>query len=149
MNYYEINTNTLAIIPISDKISRVIEINDEYMINKSPLEIIDHSCKYFGSSYKGRYDGANAVLGYGYKTPIYIEEVSNIIFFPTESAKSNTCCWISYSQIEKIYSINDNACIKFYNGYELFIDISMFCLKNQFIRSMLLKERMKKRRKIS
>ena len=54
MNNYEINNRTLAIIPIKNKISKIIEIDGEFYVNENPIKIIDNSCKYFGSSYEGR-----------------------------------------------------------------------------------------------
>lgn len=149
MDCYEINESTLAILPISESASRVIERNNEYIVDKNPFSIIEHSCRYFGSSYNGRFDGTKAILGFNYKSPIYIEETNEILFFPTESPKLSTCCWISYKNIDKIDEINGASKILFINGYELLLDISVYCLKNQYVRSMILQEIMRKRRKIS
>ena len=54
MNQYEIGSSTLAIIPISDKISKVYEEESEYIVNKSANSIIKDSCEFYGSSYEGR-----------------------------------------------------------------------------------------------
>ena len=43
---YEINSSTLAIIPIEPKVSRIIEEENDYIINKSTTEVIDDSCKF-------------------------------------------------------------------------------------------------------
>ena len=48
---YEINSNTLIIIPISKKVSKVIEINEEFMINKNSTEIIDIIIAYQRSNF--------------------------------------------------------------------------------------------------
>ena len=50
MNEYEINAQTLAIIPIGEEKSKVIEVNGDFIINASPIKIVDDSCKFFGSS---------------------------------------------------------------------------------------------------
>ena len=94
MNNYEINSKTSAIIPMKNNSSKVIEENNIFYINKNPISIIDHSCKYFGSSYEGRHIGTVNMIGKSYKTPILIEETHNIIFFPTLSSKSKECYWI-------------------------------------------------------
>ena len=149
MENYEINSDTLAILPISKNMSRVIEGEYEFIVQKSPTEIIDHSCKYFGSSYKGRYVGSKYILGLNYKLPILIEETRDIIFFPTESTRVITCSWIAFKQIENMKQLDNISTITFRNGRELTIDISLGSLKNQFIRSTMLKEANIKRRKIS
>ena len=74
---YEINENTLLIIPVSDEISKIYELNETFFISKSVKHIIDHSCKYFGSSYSGRYEGTKHLIGMNYKLPIIIEETKD------------------------------------------------------------------------
>ncbi|MGM7719387.1 competence protein ComK [Metabacillus sp. Hm71] len=51
---YIINRFTMAIIPDSNRMySEVIEYEEEVVVHKRPMEIIDQSCRYFGSSYSG------------------------------------------------------------------------------------------------
>lgn len=98
MNEYEINKNTLAIIPVNPDKTKIIEIDNEFMINNSSFKIIDHSCRFFGSSYKGRKIGSFEIIGSNYKVPIIIEETLNIIFFPLTGIYKDTI-WISLDQI--------------------------------------------------
>ena len=86
MNEYEINAQTLAIIPIGKERSKIIEVNGDYIINKSPIRILDDSCKFFGSSYEGRFCGTKTLTGITHKSPIIVEESKRIIFFPTKSS---------------------------------------------------------------
>lgn len=148
MKNYEINNRTLAIIPIKNKISKIIEIDGEFYVNENPIKIIDNSCKYFGSSYEGRHVGTLNLIGKGYKTPIIIEERNNIIFFPTLSAKSKDCCWISLNNLEKYVVDNINSIVIFKNGYKLNLNISYGSLENQIYKSTLLDSTIRKRQKI-
>ena len=100
-NEYEINNSTLAIISIDESHCKILEEEEEYIVNKPSYEVIDDSCKYFGSSYKGRYEGTKSLIGMNYKLPIIIEESENIIFFPTKSSLLDDCCWINYNYIKK------------------------------------------------
>lgn len=149
MNNYEINSKTLAIIPISKNMSKIIEEEAEFIVNKEPIEIIDHSCRYFGSSYKGRHEGTKEILGINYKTPILIEETRNIIFFPTCSSRLSTCCWLSLEKIENYDKYSTFSKVIFKNGYELKLNISIGSLENQILRSTMLDSILRKRRKIS
>ena len=146
MNKYEINEKTIAILPISKTSSQIIEENKEFIVNKRPIDIIDHSCKYFGSSYEGRHIGTVAITGISYKTPIVIEETKNIIFFPTLSVRSSDCCWISLDKIENYLKNKYISTIIFKNGYELSLDISLNSLKNQIYKSTMLDSILKKRK---
>ncbi len=145
---YEINSSTLAIVPISKNVSKVIEEEDIITVNKTTTEIIDNSCKFFGSSYLGRHEGTKNLIGINYKAPIVIEESNDIIFFPTSSPRFDNCYWISLKKILKYNKEKGKTTIIFKNGYELPINISAGSLENQILRSTLL-ESVLRSRKIS
>lgn len=146
MDEYEINSDTLALISINDKQSKVIENENIYIINKTTNEIIDHSCRYFGSSYLGRHEGTKNLIGVNYKTPILIEETKNIIFFPTCSTRLTNCNWISLNKIKDYYKENEKCKIIFKNDIELEVNISLGSLENQILRSTLLESVIRKRK---
>ena len=100
MNEYEINELTMAVIPINYNQTLIKEYDNEYVIDKTAYEIMEDSCEYYGSSYKGRLSAAKKMLNSSYKIPIVIEESENIIFFPTKSSLLSDCCWINYNFIK-------------------------------------------------
>ena len=67
---YDINRDTVMIIPINDKKSRVIETNGDYIVDDNAYSIMERSCLYFGSSYEGRLMSSKSILGSVYKAPI-------------------------------------------------------------------------------
>lgn len=143
---YEINSSTQALIPINYNECLVMEEEESYTIKKKSTEIIDHSCKFFGSSYKGRHEGASSLLGSSYKTPIVVEDSSTLIFFPTTSATSEDCYWISLKHVEK-YEKNDGfSTLTFKNGKKLNIQISKYSLENQILRACRLESILSKRK---
>ncbi len=137
---YEINYNTQLILPIGEFESKVIEHDEEYVVNNSVQEILEHSCEYFGSSYEGRKDGTRKMLGITHKSPIIVEESRKMIFFPTTSPERQDCIWINLEKIEKYYKIdNGKSAILFKNGDILEFDISFGSLSNQILRATRLK----------
>jgi competence protein ComK len=106
---YEINYNTLAIVPINTRVSKVIEKERTYIVNKKSIEIIDESCRFFGSTFDGRHQGTKEMIGITYKSPIIIEESQGIIFFPTSSPRYNNCFWLALNKI-KSSKKNANFC---------------------------------------
>lgn len=145
LDSYFINKATCAIIPIGKGSSKIVEINDEFVVNKAVKNIIDDSCKYFGSSYQGRFEGSKKILNMNYKLPIVVEEFNNIIFFPTSSPRFQDCIWISLNNV-KSYLRNGNMCkIIFIGGNELNLDISYYSLENQIFRASLLDSLLRKR----
>lgn len=132
---YEINEGTLAILPSEEK-SKVLEDSKEYVIDSTPYEIMDYSCKYFGSSYEGRKEGTKAILDINYKVPIIVENSKNIIFFPTNSPSAEDCCWISLKNIKKIESADYNSTnVIFNNNISILIPVSKRTIENQILRA--------------
>ena len=133
---YEISKGTLAILPNEKNSSVVYEDDERYIIKSTPFEIMEESCKYFGSTYEGRKDGAKEMLGAEYKVPIVIEDSNNLIVFPTTSPLSEDCVWISLKRVEKIEKIDaNNTKIIFDNKTEIIVDSSYRSIENQLSRA--------------
>ena len=133
---YEISKGTLAILPNEKNSSVVYEDEERYIIKQTPFEIMEESCKYFGSTYEGRKDGAREMLGAEYKVPIVIEDSSNLIVFPTTSPLSDDCVWINLKRVEKIEKIDaNNTKIIFDNKTEIIVDSSYRTIENQLSRA--------------
>ncbi|HHX16770.1 MAG TPA: competence protein [Mollicutes bacterium] len=135
MSTYEISDETLAIIPIENYCSKVIEKDNTLIVKKTPMKIIEDSCSFFGSSYFGRANGTKRLIGVSHKAPVIIEESKEIIFFPTSSPRLYECCWVSLKNIEKYKKQEKNAVILFKNGFTLELSISYGSLDNQILRA--------------
>ena len=69
LNSYEINKETIAIVPINNNNSKVLEEENTININKNSSMIIDDSCRFFGSSYMGRHEGTKSLIWNKKKKP--------------------------------------------------------------------------------
>ncbi len=148
MKDYEINDDTLAIIPGKDMWDSVIvEDTYNYEIKMKPLEIVDYSCKYFGSSYEGRKIGAGEMLNSGYKLPIMVEDSKNLIIFPTISPLADDCSWISLKNIKSYSKVNNTKTkVEFKNGKTLTFNISYNSFNNQVMRASRLESIIRNRK---
>lgn len=145
MKDYEINEDTIAVIPISYDKTKIIEKSTEYIIEKRAYNIMDDSCIFYGSNYKGRLNAAKVMLNCAYKLPILVEESQNIIFFPTKSSLEEDCCWINFNYV-KIVNKKDKKCIiNFINDKELELNTSKLVIDNQIMRSTKLSYIVQKR----
>ena len=146
MKNYEINSSTIVLIPIGSNKTKVIEENDIFIIDKSPINIIERSCRYFGSSYLGRHIGTKNLIGISHKSPIIIEESKNIIYFPTTSPRLKECIWISLKHIKDYKNNNGKSLVLFENGQTLEINMSYGSFDNQYLRAtkldLILRKRM-------
>ena len=142
MDNYEINTSTLAIIPLDENTSKVYEEEAEYIVHKSSNSIIKNNCEFYGSSYKGRCEGTKYLTGIKSKCPIIVEESRNIIFFPTSSTRDKQSYWIALNKVDRYYRENYNSSIKFINNQRINMNISYFSLDNQICRATMLKNKL-------
>lgn len=144
---YEINEGTLAVLPKENGQSRVLEEDQEYDVEEKPYKIMDFSCQYFGSSYEGREQGSQSVLGASrYKVPVVVEESRNIIFFPTISPSHYECSWISLSQIKNYEKQGQDTKITFKNNKEIILPISYRSVENQILRATRLESILRSRK---
>lgn len=135
---YEINDETLAVLPFDKGNTRVIEKSDEYVVADTPYEVMEHSCVYFGSSFEGRMLGTKDILGSIYKAPVVVEESQNLIFFPTEAVQSENVSWISYNNISNVEKCGKQSKIIFNNGSFIIVNCPYFSIKNQIFRCNML-----------
>ena len=143
---YEITYDTQVILPINSKKSKIIELDEEYIVDSSTLKVLEHSCEYFGSSFEGRKEGTKKLLGITHKAPIIEEESRKIIFFPTQSPENKECIWINLEKIDKYYKINQKkSAVQFKNGDILEFDVSIGSLTNQIFSATRLKYILEKR----
>ncbi len=146
MKSYEINEDTLVILPIDKKKTKVLEKDYEFVVEKNPYEIMDASCQYFGSTYEGRKGGSQNILGSSYKVPIIVKEENYIIFFPTESPALDSCIWISLHNIQKIEKgENHTTNLYFKEGKKMNVPVSYRSIENQILRSTRLESVLRNR----
>jgi comK protein len=132
---YEINEGTLAILAKNKK-SLILEDDKKYVVDSLPFDVVDHSCKYFGSSYEGRKEGTKEILHINYKVPIIVDNSRNLIFFPTNSPISDDCSWLSLKSIKSIKEGDFNTTdVIFNNGVSINIPVSKRTIDNQILRA--------------
>ena len=132
---YEINEGTLAILAKNKK-SLILEDDKKYVVDSLPFDVVDHSCRYFGSSYEGRKEGTKEILHINYKVPIIVDNSRNLIFFPTNSPISDDCSWLSLKSIKSIKEGDFNTTdVIFNNGVSINIPVSKRTMYNQILRA--------------
>ena len=144
---YEIDLSTLMLIGIDDKSTKVVTTMNDFIINMSCRDIIERSCKYFGSSLKERINVTHRLIKISSKVPIIVEESRNIIFFPLKSCREKNNIWISYNNLEKYYKNDNKTVLLFKNNKNVLLDFSYYIIDNQITRSIMLDYELIKRRK--
>lgn len=146
MDSYEINSKTIALVPINEIKTRVIEENSTFYVEMNTMRIIERSCEFFGSSYLGRHTGTKVLTGISHKSPIIIEESKNMIYFPTSSPRLKECIWLSLKHIINYEDKNGKSLVLFENGQTLQVNMSYGSFDNQYLRATKLEYMLKKRK---
>ena len=147
MDNYEIDISTLIIIGLSLDKSKVITSDNEYVVNCSSTDIVDNSCKFFGSSLRDRNNMTKRLVNISVKSPIIVEESRNILFFPLKSVREKNNIWISFNNIDKYIKEDNKTIIYFKCGKSIILDFSYYVLDNQITRSLILDYEYQKRLK--
>lgn len=135
-DFYEINKGTICLIQGKENSTKVIEEDKEYIVDKNIHKIVDESCKNFGSSLKGRYEGTYKLTGIRYKAPIIVSEYLSIIMIPTGSTRGEVCHWINLASIKKLErNEHNNAIVVFHNGKKMELEVSYFTMLNQLAKA--------------
>lgn len=128
--HYFIDGKTMGVFPYfttgeGRKWAYILEEREEVLVARSPLQVIEDSCLYWGSDLKGRKRGTKAIAGYTHKPPIVIDDLCRLYFFPLKSPEDDTCPWLSHEHLESVYQ-NDagETVIQFCNGREKTVDVS-------------------------
>ena len=143
---YEIDLSTVMLIGLDDDKTKVITLDNEFIIDIDSKKIVDNSCKYFGSSLTDRVNMTKRLISIKSKSPIVIEESRNIIFFPLKSIREKCNIWISFNNLEKYVKSDYKTIFYFKNNREVIIDFSYYIIDNQVTRSLMLDYEVKKRR---
>ena len=131
MKNYEINDDTYAVIGKDSYSSKVIEKEMDYNIEKDAYSVMDESCEYYGSSYKGRLKASKSILNCSYKLPILVEESTFLIFFPIKSSLEEDCIWINLNKIKSVEKNKEKTDIIFENNKKLTVDSSKMSIDNR------------------
>ena len=145
---YEINSETLVIVPYESDKSKVYEYDDEFIVKMSPLSIIKNSCLFFGSTFDGRKAASKSMLGIDRKVPVIIEDSRNIIFFPVSSCINRSSIWISYQNLLKYSKLSVlTSNLYFKNNMNLKLDVKYNLIDNQIMRCVKMDILLEKRKK--
>ena len=143
METYEVNKDTVALIPKGDNETIVYELDDSFIVKETPLKKRGNSQNIF----EGRITGATKLVGFTHKVPIIVEESRNMIFFPTLSPKNSECSWVAYKHINKPEKFKDKTILEVNNGKKIIINVSDNIIDNQLYRCSRLKKTLDLRKK--
>ncbi|MFT8872098.1 MAG: competence protein ComK [Sporolactobacillus sp.] len=102
VSQYLIQQTTIALLPFDaadgSLHSLVIEEDGRLCCSRSPLQIMQASCIYFGSTYSGRKRSAKD-MGFKSMPPICVCNELGIFFFPVMAESRRDCAWMAHAHV--------------------------------------------------
>lgn len=136
MREYIISEATIAILPLTEKSSLVLEEGKEqFKVLRSPNSIINRNCLFNGSNIETRLKSTKLLTGYRYKAPILINEEKKVIFFPTSSPRLKDVAWLNINKVENYFysKTKKKTIIQFCDGRTLETKVSLGIINNQVL----------------
>ncbi|WP_231734913.1 competence protein ComK [Bacillus sp. FJAT-29937] len=96
--------------------THVTETCNTFIVDKSPLEILEDSICVIGYDLRGAIATSKKLLGNIYHCPILVNPILRIIVFPTKSAWHDECVWYNPIHIKRTNSLNRKTTITYSNG---------------------------------
>jgi competence protein ComK len=112
VGYYDRNGKLCTIVE---------EVDNIFIIDQSPLEILEYSINLIGYDLKGATNTSKWLLGDIQMCPIMVNPVLNICLFPSKSSKHHDTMWFNPDHIKRTRGYRRNTTIEFSNGLNLII----------------------------
>ncbi|HAX72106.1 MAG TPA: hypothetical protein DCY20_01140 [Firmicutes bacterium] len=131
LSSYLITERTIIVEPYRDEklgryITRVIEVDKEFLVNQSPLFIINRSCRKHGVKMEQMKRHAQQLQPKQRKMTYVISTKKKIIMFPTCSVSNiKDCYYIATKHISRLIPHQGGTKIKFKNGYSIDVKSSI------------------------
>ena len=97
----------------------VKELHKTFIVDRSPLEILNDSIRCIGFDLRGAMETAKWLLGNKYMCPVMVNPIHRICVFPDKSTKNPHTMWFNPYHIARTKSFNQKAQIDFTNGLSI------------------------------
>ncbi|WP_243292809.1 competence protein ComK [Bacillus sp. FJAT-47783] len=126
MDKYILQRDTLALLPYFNEYGElyttVIEKYHQFLVRKSPKQILIDNCHYHCSTLRGRIDAAKKVLPGHRMLPVCVSEYFKICFFPSKSMDVVDCQWFSHRGIKHIYPHKRGSIVVLLNDKKILVN---------------------------
>ncbi|SFA86058.1 MULTISPECIES: competence protein ComK [unclassified Bacillus (in: firmicutes)] len=115
--------------------SRVVVGSENFLIHKSPMNIIKESIIYYGSNFHAASSFSKDILSHSYKCPIIVSLQKGLCMFTVKSGRDNhDAIWFMYNHIVKVEPFGRKTKVYFNFGHSMIVDCrysSFIAKKNQ------------------
>ncbi|MCQ2009740.1 MAG: competence protein ComK [Sporolactobacillus sp.] len=150
LNHYIIRPETMALLPycFSDGSmgTLVIEEACEHYVMELPKAIVERSCGYYGSTYKGRKKIA-VDMGYKSMPPICVCGELGIVFISSMTERSDRCAWLAFIHVRQWSEVDKKSkvAVSLTNGQIVELPMSPGPFSGRVMRAMQYRHQLRER----
>ncbi|MFJ7727868.1 competence protein ComK [Neobacillus sp. NPDC097160] len=134
-NNYFINRDFMFMVGQYDRNAKlcalVKEQNRTFIVDRSPLEILNESIRCIGFNLKGAMETSKLLLGDKHMCPIMVNPIHNICVFPNKSAKHADTMWFNPDHIYRTNTLNGKAKLEFTNGLIMMVPSKLYTFNHK------------------
>nr|WP_263324340.1 competence protein ComK [Neobacillus sp. Marseille-Q6967] len=134
--HYIINQHFMYMFGVRDRNAKVCtlvrEFHRVFIVDRSPLEILEDSLRSIGFNLKGALDSSKIIIGNNMMCPVMLNHIHNICVFPDKSHKHEDTIWFNPCHILRTHSIKRKTHVEFRNRLILTIDSKLFSFNNKW-----------------
>lgn len=102
--------------------TRAMAGKSSFLVDRSPLKILDDTLKNIGFDLRGAMAGAKFLLNKKVKCPIMVNPYQGIYLFPNKSPFKKECIWFNPEHIVKTKAVGKKTIVEFSNGHSILLD---------------------------
>lgn len=113
----------------------VTEVDQSFVVDRSPLEILEDSIQSIGYDLNGARNAAKRILGHYHHQPILVNPIDRIVLFPTKSAHHEECAWFNPAHIKRTTSLYSKTLILFSNNETIIFPAKLYSFNDKIKRA--------------
>jgi competence protein ComK len=113
------------------KCTLVYELNRMFLVDQSPLEILEASIRRVGFNLKGAIESSKRNLGGIHMHPFMVNPILGIIVFPTKSHKHEDVIWFNPNHIRRTWGRKKITMVGFQNGQTIIVPMKLAFFNNK------------------
>lgn len=111
----------------------VKEVNRTFLVDQTPLQILEYSIKCIGFDLKGALSSSKWILGEMKMYPVMVNPILRICLFPIKSAKNHDTLWFNPVHIKRTSGIMRDTEIEFKNGQSMKVHSRISSFNNKLL----------------
>jgi competence protein ComK len=109
----------------------VWELNRTFIVDKSPLEILNDSIRCIGFDLRGAMKTSQLFLGNKHMCPVMINPIHKICVFPNKSAKHPDAMWFNPTHIIRTNTLRRQTKVEFSNGLVIIVPSKLYSFNHK------------------